>query len=85
MSTLRANQRKVFSVQVSDEDDVQRILSSGCTVIRREGLRVDVEVHGDYNRFIRALSECQVTSLDTHALSLEEIFMHYYDRTEVAE
>jgi ABC-2 type transport system ATP-binding protein len=83
MSTLRAKQRKVFSVHVSADTDVQRILASGCNVIRREGLRLDIEVHGDYNRFIRALSECQVTSLDTHTLNLEEIFMHYYDRTEV--
>ncbi len=77
---MQTMQRKLFDVTVSTREEAERIRSAGFTVIEAEPLRLKVAVQGDYNRFIQALSQCQISNLDIHSQSLEEIFMHYYDR-----
>jgi ABC-2 type transport system ATP-binding protein len=77
---MQTMQRKLFDVTVSTREDAERIRSAGFTVIEVEPLRLKVAVQGDYASFIQALSQCQISNLDIHSQSLEEIFMHYYDR-----
>jgi ABC-2 type transport system ATP-binding protein len=77
---MQAMQRKLFDVTVSSREEAEGIRSAGFTVIESEPLRLKIAVQGDYDRFIKALSHCQVRNLDIHSQSLEEIFMHYYER-----
>ncbi|MCL6626874.1 ABC transporter ATP-binding protein [Alicyclobacillus kakegawensis] len=75
---LRAHQRRVFTVQLAGREDVQKLQRTGCRIVQTRGDEIDIEVRGDYNRFVKALSQCDVTGMTTRDLGLEEIFMHYY-------
>ncbi|WP_029420695.1 ABC transporter ATP-binding protein [Alicyclobacillus macrosporangiidus] len=82
---LRAAQRRVFTVVFNDPRDRSHLERAGFRVVQARGDEVDVEVRGDYNAFLRTLAQCDVASLSTRELDLEEVFMHYYadTRTEV--
>ncbi|MGV3465078.1 MAG: ABC transporter ATP-binding protein [Heyndrickxia sp.] len=81
---LQSIQRKVFDISVQKQEDLEKIKQSGLNVLSENELRVKVAVQGDYNQFVKVLAECEINNLDIHAQSLEEIFMHFYDREEKA-
>lgn len=81
---LQSIQRKVFDISVQKQEDLEKIKQSGLNVLSENELRVKVAVQGDYNQFVKVLAECEINNLDIHAQSLEEIFMHFYDREENA-
>jgi ABC-2 type transport system ATP-binding protein len=78
MSEIRKMQRRVFEVELSSQEEVERILQSKLSIVNRDGRRIRVEVQGDYNSFLCELCRYQVSNIDTHTLSLEEIFLQYY-------
>jgi ABC-2 type transport system ATP-binding protein len=80
---LRTKQRRVFTVILADAADTRKLERSGCRIERVRGNEIDIEVQGDYNRFVRALADCNVINIATRELGLEEIFMHYYAGQEV--
>lgn len=82
VKSLRQVQRKVFTVAVSTQEDADKLARSGCQIIRRRDNEIDIEVHGNYNEFIRSLAACDVRGMDVHELNLEQIFMHYYGQVE---
>ncbi len=77
---LQSMQRKLFDVILSREEDAAKLLASPLEVVHHAGRRVCIAVQGNYDAFIRELAQYNVQSLDIHAQSLEDIFMHYYDR-----
>ncbi|NNU82893.1 ABC transporter ATP-binding protein [Geobacillus sp. BMUD] len=77
---LQSMQRKLFDVILSREEDVAKLLASPLEVVHHAGRRVCIAVQGNYDAFIRELAQYKVQSLDIHAQSLEDIFLHYYDR-----
>lgn len=79
---LQAKQRKLFDILVDTKKDVEFIQRSGIEILSIDHLRLKVAVQGDYNHFINILSQCKVNHLDVHSQSLEEIFMHFYDKEE---
>nr|WP_279326122.1 ABC transporter ATP-binding protein [Bacillus sp. FJAT-47783] len=79
---LRTMQRKLFDLTLKRHEDVKKLLQSGLEITKTNQNQVQVAVQGDYESFIRALSQLRIDSLDVHTQSLEEIFMHYYDRRE---
>lgn len=79
VSEVRKQQRKIFVVTLASAQEVEKLRQSGLEVIHQEGARVEVVVQGDYQSFIKALADCKVRNLDLHTLSLEELFMHYYE------
>lgn len=81
---LQSIQRKIFDITVQRKEDLEKLKQSGLAVLSENGLRVKVAVQGDYNHFVKVLADCEINNLDTHAQSLEEIFMHFYDREEKA-
>ncbi|MGE8203515.1 ATP-binding cassette domain-containing protein [Heyndrickxia sp. NPDC080065] len=82
VQSLHAKQRRLFDILVETERDVEMIKQSGLNIVHIDHLRIRVAVQGDYNRFIKVLSGCNVSHLDVHSQSLEDIFMHYYDKEE---
>ncbi|PKR84124.1 ABC transporter ATP-binding protein [Heyndrickxia camelliae] len=81
---LQSIQRKVFDISVRNQEDLEKIKQSGLRILSENELRVKVAVQGEYNHFVKVLAECQINNLDIHAQSLEEIFMHFYEREEKA-
>lgn len=80
VKNLQAKQRKLFDILVETMNDVETIKQAGIEILSIDHLRLKVAVQGDYNRFIKVLSQCHIQHLDIHTQSLEEIFMHYYDK-----
>ncbi|MCI1593660.1 ABC transporter ATP-binding protein [Heyndrickxia oleronia] len=80
VKNLQAKQRKLFDILVETMNDVETIKQAGIEILSIDHLRLKVAVQGDYNRFIQVLSQCHIQHLDIHTQSLEEIFMHYYDK-----
>lgn len=82
MARLRSLQRQIFTVTLGSEADVYAVEAARCTIVARRGRELDVEVHGDYNQFVRALAACDVRMLDMRPLNLEQIFLHLYGTEE---
>ncbi|MCA0756358.1 ABC transporter ATP-binding protein [Paenibacillus sp. N4] len=80
---LQLMQRKIFEVTVKTMEDIEQIRNSGLTVVSSEGLRIRIALQGSCDRFIQCLAECGVQDLNVHTQTLEEVFMHYYDRKVV--
>jgi ABC-2 type transport system ATP-binding protein len=85
MHSLRTVQRRVFEVKVKTETDLDKILHSSLQTIQAGKKTVHVTVQGNDQEFIQLLGKCEVEHLDTRPQDLEDIFMHYYDRREVAK
>ncbi|MBY6036491.1 ABC transporter ATP-binding protein [Fictibacillus nanhaiensis] len=84
MHSLRSVQRRVFDVKVKNEIDVDIILQSSLQAEVTGKNSIHVTVQGNDQDFVQLLSQCEVEHLDTRPQDLEDIFMHYYDRRDVA-
>ncbi|MED1863004.1 ABC transporter ATP-binding protein [Fictibacillus nanhaiensis] len=85
MHLLRTVQRRVFEVKVKSENDMETILHSALDTEVKGERTVHVTVQGNDQEFVQLLSGCEVQHIDTRPQDLEDIFMHYYDRREVAK
>ncbi|MFG6494496.1 ABC transporter ATP-binding protein [Fictibacillus sp. UD] len=84
MHSLRTVQRRVFEVKVKTDEDIEKMVQSSLLTEVRGNRTVHITVQGNDQEFIQLLSQCEVQHLDTRPQDLEDIFMHYYDRREVA-
>jgi ABC-2 type transport system ATP-binding protein len=83
--SLRSVQRRIFEVKVKNEIDIDTIHQSNLQTEIMGKKTVHVTVQGNDQEFIQLLSRCEVEHVDTRPQDLEDIFMHYYDRREVAK
>ncbi|MBB6732186.1 ABC transporter ATP-binding protein [Cohnella zeiphila] len=78
---LQSMQRKRIDLTFERPEDADRFArSEGLQVEARDGNRVSVSVSGSMSELIRAAASCSALSLDPAAQSLEDVFMHFYDR-----
>ena len=78
---LQSMQRKRIELTFERPEDAERFArSEGMLVESRSGNRVVVAVSGSMSELIRAAAACSALSLDPAAQSLEDVFMHFYDR-----
>jgi ABC-2 type transport system ATP-binding protein len=82
IAEVRKQQRKVFVVTLSTMEEVEKLKATDLTISHQEGTRVEIVVKGDYPSFLQTLAKFDVRNLDLHTQSLEELFMHYYDKGE---
>jgi ABC-2 type transport system ATP-binding protein len=78
LTELGRLQRKVFTVTVACDADVASLEAQGWSVLARRGRELELEVGGDYNAFIQALSHVDVLKLDAKDQTLEDVFLHIY-------
>jgi ABC-2 type transport system ATP-binding protein len=78
VKAMKALQRKVFTVQLAASVDAVTLEQSGCHILKQRGTELEIEIRGNYNDFVQALAQCNVISIDTRELTLEEVFLHYY-------
>jgi ABC-2 type transport system ATP-binding protein len=83
--SLRTVQRRVFEVKVKKESDIEIIHQSQLQTEIMGIKTAHITVQGNDQEFIQLLSRCEVEHVDTRPQDLEDIFMHYYDRREVAQ
>ncbi len=77
---LQTMQRKAFTVKLSKQEDVTALLVSTLNAERVDEFRVRIELQGNYNDFLAALSPYNVTDISADDQSLEQIFMDYYNQ-----
>ena len=82
---LKRNQQLVYLVTLKSQEDLEYIEKQSMEIKKVDGLSIEVVVN-DVDQFIKTLSKCNVVSLSTKVLSLEEVFLNYYkDEGEVHE
>lgn len=74
---LRENNYKRIKVECDSEKD---IVLKGIQNIKREGNQFEFMYNGDLNQLITGLHNMDVRNLAIEELSLDEIFMHYYEK-----
>jgi len=79
---LRTLQRKLFDITLKKKEDIELLQQSGLELTNVNGNEIQVAVQGNYQAFLEVLAKVDVANLDVHSQSLEEIFMHYYDRRD---
>lgn len=84
INKLQMMQRKILDITFDSINDIETIRLSGLTIMKEEGLRIQIVLQGDYDRFIQCLAKCRVNNIDINVQTLEEKFMQYYDKEEVA-
>lgn len=82
IAQLKASLSKSFLVTVADQEDIKKIQASGLDYHLTDKNKVEIRISGEYERMLRTLAECSVTSLDASAQTLEQIFMRYYGKGE---
>lgn len=80
--TLKHSQRKGFVIKFADATSASLLLkSSGFEVLAMANDTVEIFVTGEnVDRFIKMVAQCTVLNLDVKTQSLEDIFMHFYDK-----
>ncbi len=83
LASLKSSLRKSYLVGVAGAADVKKIKASGLEYRLVDDRRVEIFISDDYTRLMTTLADCTVTSLDTAAQSLEQIFIRYYGKEAV--
>lgn len=82
MNTLRCKNYKKFTIDFNDPANVNVIMLDGITNIEREGSQIRFLFRGDINAILNQIHGLSLTNLLVEEPSLEEIFMHYYQKEE---
>lgn len=80
IASLKSSLRKSYLVSVADSSDLERIKASGLDYRMADDNRVEIFIGSDYMMMMTTLASCNVTSLDTAAQTLEQIFIRYYGK-----
>lgn len=78
MDDLRKSQKRIFEIYFSSTEERNRYLETHKEA-RLEQDGVSVFVSGEVDSFIKDLSQYQISDLKIKMLSLEEIFLEYYE------
>ena len=79
VATLKASQRKRYTVSFSSESDAKTFAKENITVDGVNEKDVTVTVR-DFQPFVAAMSRYTIVNIVAVQQSLEEIFMHYYGK-----
>lgn len=83
IASLKSSLRKSYLVSVAASADLEKIKASGLEYKLLDDRRVEIFVSDDYSKMLSTLADCNVTSLDASAQSLEQIFIRYYGKEAV--
>ncbi|MGM9988691.1 MAG: ATP-binding cassette domain-containing protein [Bacillaceae bacterium] len=80
ISTLRENNYKKFRLETKQPINQDILTVDGVSNVERKDEEITFLFRGDINTIISKLSVIELTNLWIEEPSLEEIFMHYYER-----
>ncbi len=82
VQSLKESQRKCYIVKPRDMQEAHGILTSaGFEVQQAEGDSLEVYIKGEsVDRFLKTIAQFTVQKLDVKSQSLEDIFMHFYNK-----
>ena len=73
--------KNIFTLTFAEKNDFSRFLKSGFEFEKKNDKELICSIvvnDADTNRFIAAVSQYEIKSLEEHSVSLEEYFMHFY-------
>ena len=82
IADLNSVNRKKFVVTVGKKEDADTIVKSSFSTEKIDDYRVNVSAVYPFNDFYKMLSECDVKSLEIEYVTLENMFMKYYESEE---
>lgn len=80
ISDLTENSYKKFRIELKNETNKNFLDLEGINNLKFEGSKVSFLFKGNINHIIRKISEAEILNIWIEEPSLEEIFMHYYER-----
>ncbi|SDI97759.1 ABC transporter ATP-binding protein [Natribacillus halophilus] len=80
ITTLKASLKKRFFITFEHKRDIEKVKMSGLDYTVSDVNKVEIVINGNYNEMLKALANCNVTSIDASTQTLEEIFMRYYGK-----
>lgn len=80
METLRSNKYKKIKLEMGNGDKVEDLALPRVMDLTVKNRQAEFLYGGDVNEIIRKLSERKIENLWIEEPSLEEIFMHYYEK-----
>lgn len=81
MRHLKHGLKNIFTLTFAEKNDFSRFLKSGFEFEKKNDKELICSIvvnDADTNRFIAAVSQYEIKSLEEHSVSLEEYFMHFY-------
>jgi len=82
MSNLTENNYKKFKVEMKDKIDKDYFKIRGVSNLEIEGNTVSFLFRGNINLIMKKISEVEILNAWIEEPSLEEIFMHYYEKED---
>jgi ABC-2 type transport system ATP-binding protein len=82
ISTLTEDNYKKFRLELTDDIPEEYFRLSGVKKLAKENNTVSFLYRGDVNRIIRQISDLKLANLWIEEPTLEEIFMHYYQKED---
>jgi len=79
---LQSMRRQVIDVTVSSQEEIESLTKCNLQFEAVKGREASIIVQGNYQIVLQTLSNYNVTALQTRAMDLEHLFMHYYDKKE---
>ncbi len=76
--SLKASQRKIFSVTLASDKDIEVIKESDLEINSIKNHNLEIVVSGNYNYFLEILNKCDVIGMDAITQNIEQVFMDYY-------
>ncbi len=81
---LHSLQRKTFNVTFAKKEDVNALLESELSVWKIDDFIIQIDIQGNYDKFLTILSKYHIKNISMDDMSLEHTFMDYYKREEVS-
>jgi ABC-2 type transport system ATP-binding protein len=82
MSTLTENNYKSFKLELDKDFDMNFFNIAGVSSLEKDNAIVTFLFKGNINKIMKKISEVEIKNLWIEEPSLEEIFMHYYEKEE---
>lgn len=81
---LQGMKKQIIDATLSSVEEALSLQKTGLQFESVKGKNVSIVVQGNYKEVLQILSQYNVAALQTRALDLEQLFMHYYDAKEGA-
>ncbi|KEK22007.1 ABC transporter ATP-binding protein [Bacillus gaemokensis] len=82
---LQGMRRQVMDVTLSSSEEIRSLQKTNLQFETTKGNTASIIVQGNYQEVLQTLAQYNVKALQTRAMDLEYLFMHYYDAKEGAK
>ncbi|WP_155590466.1 ABC transporter ATP-binding protein [Lysinibacillus cavernae] len=80
IADLKKRKSKKYMIEFQDEQELTRFFDEKYVLEQISSTKVVITITGDLQAFLQSLANYKIMDLDVISQSLEDIFMHYYER-----